>query len=76
LQCVSAITFSISTIITTFFVIKIDKNTSNPLLNELMIKSATTATVFLTSIYIFGESFTYYKIFGIIFLIFGLFIIS
>lgn len=76
LQFIAAFTFSISTIITTFFIIKIDKNTSNPLINELMIKSITTIIVIFTSIYILGESFTYYKLFGIIFLMLGLFLLS
>ena len=76
LQFISAFTFSISTIITTFFIIKIDKNTTNPLINELMIKSITTIIVIFTSIYIFGESFTNYKLLGIIFLMLGLFLLS
>jgi len=75
-QIFAGIAFSGITLLTTYFIINVDKNYGDPFTNSLIIKVFTTIIIIIVGFYIFEEKFTWSKIIGIIILLTGLYLLS
>ena len=75
-QLISAVMFSLITVITTYSIISIDKNYGNNYTNSLLLKAFTTIIILVIGIYIFQEEYSNYKIFGVFLLLTGIYFIS
>jgi len=75
-QVFAAIIFSGITLLTTYFIINVDKSYGDPYTNSLIVKVFTTIIVVVVGFYIFEEKFTWSKIIGIIILLTGLYLLN
>jgi len=68
--------FSVLTIMGTYFLISVDKNYGDPLINRLLVKVLTTIIAIIIGVYLFEEQFSIAKIFGVVLLLAGFYILQ
>jgi len=79
LTIVQVIIFSLIaliTVISSFFIIHLDKYFNTPLINSIITKGVATIILLVTGIFIYKEKYNYKQILGIIMTILGLFLIN